>query len=108
MVAAVLEGVYDLSFYTDKYIDVNLQTDSSDSRTGTMSFDGTGENNVTPGEWNVDTSGALVFTETDGSEGDFGHGRFLDLSGNDAPRKLVYLRGTGGLELLFIADLIPP
>ena len=100
------EGVYDLSFYTDKYIDVEMET-VNDNRTGTMSFDSTGENNVTPGEWNVDTSGALVFTETDGSEGDFGHWRFLDLSGNDAPRKLVYLRGTGGLELLFIADLTP-
>jgi len=96
------EGVYDLEFSTDSRITVDLYTEN-DSRKGEMYFGGSGEDNVA-GTWEVSTSGALVFTETDGTSGDYGHWRFLNIKGGD-PQFLVHLDGVDPLELQFVTEV---
>ncbi|MBJ6137061.1 hypothetical protein [Marinobacter litoralis] len=96
------EGRYDLEFTTEKFITVDLYTENG-NRKGEMQFDSTGENNVA-GTWDFTTAGALLFTETDGSEGDYGHWRFLNVKGGDA-QFLVHLDGVGSLELQFITTI---
>ncbi|MBW0147155.1 hypothetical protein [Marinobacter arenosus] len=96
-------GTFDLTFSPSLDITVDMRTDNG-SRLGTMSFDGSGEDNIA-GEWDISTSGTLVFTETDGSDGDYGHWRFVQLDKDQSGEVLVYLDGVGSLELMFITDL---
>ncbi len=100
------QGTFDLQFSDTQNITVDLTTQTDDSRTGTMTFDGSGEANTV--SWEISTSGALALTETDGSEGDYGHWRFQDIVQGEDIRTLVYLDGVGSLELLFITDLDLP
>lgn len=97
------EGTFDLTFSTSLDITVDMVTDNG-SRVGTMSFGGSGEDNIA-GEWEVSTSGTLVFTETDGSEGDYGHWRFVRLNDDESDEFLVYLDGVDPLELMFITEV---
>ncbi|MBY6033340.1 hypothetical protein KUV59_09180 [Marinobacter daepoensis] len=94
------EGLYDLEFSSSEIITVDMRTENG-NRSGRMQFDSSGEDNVA-GTWDVSTSGALVFTETDGTSGDFGHWRFLMLADG---QNLVHLDGVADLELRFVTEL---
>uniref|UniRef100_UPI00356B1400 hypothetical protein n=1 Tax=Marinobacter sp. TaxID=50741 RepID=UPI00356B1400 len=91
---------YDLTFSSDQVITVDMGTENEE-RSGVMSFEGSGEDNVA-GTWNINTAGTLVFTETDGTSGDYGHWRFLALNSSEI---LIHLDGVGSLELMFIATI---